>query len=144
MKYIILTLLLISSLCYAQYDPSIEWYDINFFKVTSGTPVSGAYHYTITSDTSLTFAWESGDESTPAYITQLVGEMVITLAVSNSPTLWVDGSASVTRDIVMDSGLYEITVDCGDINGNTSGYSQPIYLEIMKPSAKVVINLRIQ
>ena len=144
MKTILFVVLLVS-LTFAQgYDAEIAWYDMNFYKVISGTPVVGAQMTEIDKDTSLTFMWENGTENTPGYISQLVREEPIIIKVNNDPSIWVSGSAVVTRDIILSDGLYEVTVDCSDLAGNMSGHSEPIYLNVNKPKAKVVINFRSQ
>ena len=124
------------------YDETISWYDINFYKVTSGEPLPGSQFITIKSDTSLTFSWENGTDATPGYITQLIGSIAHIIKITNDPSLWVSGSLVVTRDVILDNGLYELTVDCEDDEFNRSGHSQPIYIDIKRQTARVIINFK--
>ena len=137
-------LFLLVSLCFSQgYDETISWYDINFYKVTSGTPLPGAQFITIKGDTSLTFSWENGTKDTPGYVTQLIGSIEHIIKITNNSSLWVSGSLVVTRDVILDGGLYEITVDCEDDELNRSDHSQPIYIDIGRQTARVTINFRV-
>ena len=144
MRYIILTLLLISSLCYAQgYDETIDFYTMHFLKVESGTMVSGSQMTSVVGDTALIFSWENGTELTPGYVTQLTGTYTILPPIDNIPSMWTAGSALLTRNIVLPSGLYEITLTCTDVAKFTSDHSQPIYLNVSHKTAKVQINFKV-
>ena len=124
------------------YDETIDSYQMYFLKIETGTPIAGAQTTSVVGDTSLVFAWENGTETTPPYVTQIAGSYTAMVMV-NDPSIWTSGSAVVTRDIILPSGTFEITITAMDEAGYESGHSQPIYLDVKHKTAKVQVNFRI-
>ena len=143
MKKLILFLLIAVS-CFSQgYDETIDSY--TFYFLQTEDPViqcPGSVTTSVEGDAVLTFAWENGTPETPPYITPNTGTYTA-MVVLNDPSLWTSGSAVVARDVVLESGLYEVTLICADVEGNQSGHSEPLYLDITHKTARVIINLRV-
>ncbi len=145
---------LLVGLCFSQgYDETINWFDLNFFLVEGGTIVETAQNITVTKDTSLSFSWETKEANlvTP-FITNAIGSIKRIIKIINTESLWTAGTANVSRDIVLENGLYEITMDLEEMMPNPvtgvlepkmSGLSWPLYINVIKKKAKLVINLSI-
>ena len=129
-KKIMLILVILTGVAFSQgYDETIDSYTIFFRQCDQPAIIyEGAEIDTIVGDTSLTFAWENGQIGDPSYYTLNVGVMTA-MVILNDPSIWVSGSAVATRDIVLDTGMYECTVIAEDELANRSGYSFPFYSE---------------
>ena len=139
-KAIILTLVL-TCFTFAQYDAEVSSYNIYWNKLSSGEPiVTDTFH----SDTVITMLWERGDGTEVPYVSPYTGTIVIAMVVVNSPTIWTDNTAAVARDIVLDNGIYEVTVTESDIYNNESGPSNPMFIQVAKSVARIQINVRLR
>ena len=127
--------------CEAQYIPEISSYNIYWNKLDAGqtTPTPNEV---VHSDTTMVFLWERGDAADIPYITTYIGDIINAMVIVNSPTLWTDLTAGVSRDIILDNGTYEVTVTESDIYNYESAHSQPIYIEVAKQVARIQINVR--
>ena len=142
MKTIILTLLLISC-TFGQYIPEVSSYNIYWNKLDAGQepPVITA---TFKSDTVITMLWERGDGTELPYETPYTGEIVNSMVVVNTPTIWTDVTAAVARDIILDNGLYEVTITESDLYENESGHSEPMFIQVTKKIARIQVKLRLR
>ena len=144
MKIILLTLLLIVcaySPAIGQYDAEVSSYTIFWNKLDAGQ--SPVITDTFKSDTSVTMLWERGDGTEAPYVSPYTGTIAIATVIVNTPVLWTDDTAAIVRDIILDNGIYEVTVTEDDVYNNQSGHSQPIFIQVAKSVAKVQINLRL-
>ena len=141
MKVFIFTLLL-TCCVYGQYLPEVSSYNIYWNKLDAGqTPTVTDVFKT---DTVITMLWERGDAATPPYISPYTGTLANAMVIVNSPTIWTDNIAAVARDIILDNGIYEVTVTESDIYNNESGPSNPMFIAVAKKIARIQINLRLR
>jgi hypothetical protein len=98
----------------------------------------------VRSDTVITFLWERGDGTDFPYVSPFTGETVNIMVIVNSPTLWTDDIAAISRDVILENGEYEITITEADVYNNESGHSQPLFIDVVKAVARVQINLRLR
>ena len=140
MKSIILTFLLIC-FAYAQYIPEISSYNLYWNKLSEGEPIiTDTFH----SDTVITILWERGDGTETPYISPYIGTVVSAMVIVNSPTLWTDNTAAVVRDIILENGIYEVTITESDIYNKESAHSQPMFIQVAKQVARIQVRLRIR
>ena len=142
MKKLILFLLIAGS-CFAQgYDETIVDYTMFFLDMNEPYTIeSSAVTTVINGDTSLIFAWENGVGNELPYITPNIGSYTA-IVVVNDPSIWVSGSAVVTRDVIFPTGMYEVSLQCSDEAGYSSSHSLPFYLDIRHQTARIQINFR--
>ena len=125
------------------YDETIDSYTMTFVKMDPGYILyEGSEIDTLIGDKALTFAWVNGEPSTPSYSTPNSGTMTA-MVIVNDPSIWSSGTAMVTRDIILETGMYEVSMFCEDVEGNKSRNSLPLYLDIRHPTARVIINFRV-
>jgi len=141
MKYIILTLLLISSLCYAQYDANISGYNIYVYKLSIGQtmPVGAEV---INGDTTLNLAWKRGIDNPPEVPLPYINTFVTMMWVGNTPQLWTPEGALSSQSISLTDGHYAFRVDEVGVNNDKSSKSAPLYLEAIVHYAKMPMNVR--
>ena len=139
MKAIILTFLLIVCL-FGQYDAEISSYTIYWNKLSEGEPIITDTFY---SDTTVTFLWERGGTGS-GYVSPYTGTIVNAMVIVNTPTIWTDSTAAVARDIILDNGIYEVTVTESDIYNNSSGHSEPLFIQVAKSVARIQVRLRLR
>ena len=140
MKAIILTFLLIVCL-FGQYDAEISSYTIYWNKLSEGEPIiTDTFH----SDTVITILWEDGNDTGPGYISPYTGEIETAMVIVNIPALWTDSTAAVSRDVILPNGLYEMTIVTHDIYNNSSGHSEPLFIQVAKSVARIQVRLRLR
>jgi len=127
--------------CEAQYLPEVSSYNIYWNKLSEGEPI---FTDTFYSDTVITMLWERGVGTESPYISPYIGTIVNAMVIVNSPTLWTDNTAAVARDIILENGIYEVTVTESDIYNNESGHSQPMFIQVAKSVAHIQINVRLR
>ena len=137
----LLILLALVSFSFAQYDAEISSYNIYWNKLSEGEPILTDTFY---SDTVVTMLWERGVGTESPYISPYIGTIVNAMVIVNSPTLWTDNTAAVARDIILENGIYEVTVTESDIYNNESGHSQPMFIQVAKSVAHIQINVRLR
>lgn len=129
--------------CNAQYLPEVSSYTIYWNKLDAGQ--SPIITNTFVSDTSVNILWERGDGTQSPYISPYTGTIVNAMVIVNDLTLWSGGDiASISRDIILNNGIYEVTVTESDIYENECGHSEPLFILVSKVVAKIQINIRIQ
>ena len=141
MKSLII-LLMLCSLCFGQYNAEISSYTIYWNKLDAGHEpiVTDTFH----SDTVVTILWERGPVTGTPYVSPYTGEIVNAMVVVNSPTIWTDNTGGVARDVILENGLYEVTMEEHDIYSNSSGLSEPLFIQVAKSVARLQINLRLR
>jgi hypothetical protein len=138
---ILLILFVLFGLSFAQYVPEVSSYNIYWYKLDPGQSPPAADDI-VRDDTTMVFMWERGSGLEPPYVTPYTGTIVNAMVVVNSPTLWTDLTAAVSRDIILDNGEYEVTVTESDNTNYESGHSEPIYIDVVKSVARIQINVR--
>ena len=140
----LLILLVLFSFSYAQYDAEVSSYNIYWNKLDAGQtppPASTIIH----SDTVITFLWERGGVGIPAYVSPYTSTVETAMVIVNSPTLWTDATAAISRDVILPNGEYEVIVTESDIYGNEGEYGgDPMFMDVVKSVAQVQINLRVR
>ncbi len=141
MKLLII-LLTLCGLCFGQYTEEVSSYTIYWNKLDAGQSpiITDTFH----SDTVITMLWERGDEVGPGYISPYTGEIALATVVVNTETIWTDNTAGVSRDIILDNGTYEVTIQENDMYNNSSGHSDPLFIQVAKSVARIQINLRLR
>ena len=140
MKALII-LLMLCGLCFGQYIEEISSYNVYWNKLDAGqSPVlTDTFH----SDTVITMLWERGGVG-PGYVSPYAGSIVNAMVIVNSPTIWTDNTAGISRDIILENGIYEVTLTESDMYNNESGHSDPLFIQVAKSVARLQINLRLR
>ena len=144
MVIIVLTILALGFMneCEAQYLPEVSSYNIYWNKLDAGqTPTVTDVFKT---DTVITMLWERGNAATPPYVSSYTGTLANAMVIVNSPTIWTGNIAAVGRDVILENGIYEVTVTESDIYNNESGPSNPMFIAVAKKIARIQINLRLR
>jgi len=137
---------------FAQYDENIDMYTIYFYRVDGrpqGRPSPVAI---INGDTTLTFAWENGDGTEPAFIPSFNSKLIDAAVIINDSTIWTGIEASSEESVTLHRGYYEVVITASDFlwegeppveNLYESGFSQPIYIVVQNKNARIPIRLQI-
>ena len=143
MVIIVLTILALGFMneCEAQYLPEVSSYNIYWNKLSEGEPILTDTFY---SDTSIVILWEDSGETGIGYLSPYPSTVIIAMVVVNTPAIWTDNIAATSRDIILENGIYEVTCMAHDIYNNSSGHSEPMFVQVAKNVARIQVNLRIR
>lgn len=126
----------------AQHLEYVAGYNLYFFKLNEGQTMPEPDEV-IKQDTTLTIAWQRGDNTIPPYISPYVSTLDTLVWVENTPGLWDNDTTSSSQSVPFTNGMYELVATEVDTFQNQSSYSDPLFIEFRGVFARIPINLQI-
>ncbi len=146
LKKLIYIVLLMSTICYGQYDPTIDRYVIDFRQIDEAETDMGslAWADTITEGDTLKILWSYVPPPVPLpdYWLYFVGDPQL-IPVTNTMGLWSNNEAVHTEVIDLNVGHWQVRVKAVGNNGDESPYSGRIQFRL-EGKALVRVYIRIE
>ncbi len=140
MKY--LFLLLFAFGVHAQYLEDVSEYILHFNQVEDVNVIPDTLINV--NEIALTFSWERGPEGVTPYISPYTPLSIDSAVVINTQEMWGGGfTATYANEIILNNGLYEVTVSEKTIEDELGSPSEPLFIGVTCIRARIMIRFEV-